>query len=365
MDFSITEEQQDIVGLASQILGEEVNPEHLHRYDSREVPRIDEALWQQLAESGLLGVAIGEAQGGMGFGIVELSMLFEECGRVLAPVPTIPTCVSALAMQAFGDESDSRVLADIVTGKHIVGVAVHEDCNDDVYSPTCEVSGGKLTGSKHGVSYFAQAQTLLVVASEAGETGLYIVDTTDGAVTGTALWATTMEPQSFVTFSGAPAKKLGGADAVRWFLERYTVALCAFQVGACEQMLKLTAQYTSEREQFGVKIASFQAVGHRAANCYIDSTCLRLVVQQALSKLDAGVDATVAVSVAKSWCGDASHRISTTTQHLHGGMGVDRDYSLWRYALWAKQNELQLGSTTYHLKALGEAIAAGDFDLDR
>ena len=82
------------------------------------------------------------------------------------------------------------------------------------------------------------------------------------------------------------------------------------------------------------------------------------------SRLDAGEDAATAVNVAKSWCGDASHRISTTTQHLHGGMGVDRDYSLWRYALWAKQNELQLGSANYHLRQLGDAIAAGDFNID-
>ena len=90
----------------------------------------------------------------------------------------------------------------------------------------------------------------------------------------------------------------------------------------------------------------------------------KLVTQQAVSLLEEELDATTAVNVAKSWCGDASHRVSLSTQHLHGGMGVDRDYPLWRYALWAKQNELQLGSTTYHLGLLGDAIAAGDFDID-
>ncbi len=364
MDFTITDEERDITTLASQILTDNVSPQDLHQYDSRDITRFDAALWGQLAESGLLGIAISEDHGGMGFGFGHLCLLIEECGRVLAPVPVVPTCLSALAIQQFGGAADSAVLADVVSGKAVLSAAIHEDCNDDIYAPTCEVAAGRLTGAKHGVPYFEQAQSLLVVAVEGGETGLYLADPAHESAQGTALWTTTMEPQSYVTFAGTPARKLGDAAAVTWFLERYITALCAYQVGACEKMLRLTAEYTTERQQFGVPIASFQAVGHRAANCYIDATCLRLVVQQAVSKLDAGEDAATAVNVAKSWCGDASHRISTSTQHLHGGMGVDRDYSLWRYALWAKQNELQLGSTTYHLRQLGDAIAAGDFDID-
>ncbi len=364
MDFTISEEEKDITALANQILSDNVSPESLHQYDDRETTRFDDKLWAQLAESGLLGIAISEAHGGMGFGFGHLSLLIEECGRVLAPVPVVPTCLSAMAIQQFAGEAESSILGEVVNGKAIISAAIHEDVNEDIYAPTCEVSGGKLTGTKHGVPYFDQAQSLLVVASENGEAGLYLVDPTDATAQGTPLWSTTMEPQCYVTFAGTPATKIGDADAVNWFLERYIISLCSYQVGACDKMLKLTAEYTTERQQFGVPIASFQAVGHRAANCYIDSTCLRLVVQQAVSRLDAGEDAATAVNVAKSWCGDASHRISTTTQHLHGGMGVDRDYSLWRYALWAKQNELQLGSANYHLRQLGDAIAAGDFNID-
>ena len=365
MDFTTTEVQQDIASLSRQILSDQVTPESLHQYDSREVARCDANLWSQLAQGGMLGIAVSDKLGGMGFGFTELAIFFEECGRVLAPVPAIPACTVAITLEKFGDEADGAVVADIVAGDVIASAAIQEECNDDVYAPVCEVSDGKLHGIKHGVAYFEQAQVLLVVARENDELGLYSLDPRDSTVQGTPLWTTTMEPQSYVTFTGTPVKKIGGAEAVSYFIERYTAALCAYQVGACEEMLRLTSEYTSEREQFGVKIATFQAVGHRAANCYIDVACLRLVVQQAVSKLDAGEDADISVSVAKSWCGDASHRISTATQHLHGGMGVDRDYALWRYALWAKQNELQLGNTTYHLRHLGEAIAAGDFDIDQ
>ena len=362
MDFTISEEQQDIMDLSGQILGEQVTPDKLHQYDSREVTRFDAALWSQLAESGLLGIAVDSDSGGMGFGFTELSVFIEECGRVLAPVPVIPTCVSAMAISKFTD--NNSLLGDIVSGGAIISAAIQEPGSDDIYAPTCTVSGGKLTGAKQGVPFYEQAGQLIVVASEDGEAGLYTVDTRDSSIQSTALGSTTMEPQHYLTFNNTPAEKLGGADAARYFLERYTVALCAFQVGACEQMVKLTSEYTSEREQFGVKIATFQSVGHRTANCYIDAKCLKLVTQQAVSLLDEEKNASAAVNVAKAWCGDTSHRVSYAAQHLHGGMGVDRDYPLWRYALWAKQNELLLGNSTWHLMQLGDAIAAGDFDID-
>ena len=364
MDFTITEEQQDIQNLANQILSENVTAETLQQYDSREKTRFDEKLWGMLAESGLFGIAIDADNGGLGQGFNELALFFEECGRVLPPVPVIQHCVSTLAIQKFGNADLKVRLGAMAAGDIIVSAAIQEAGNDDVYAPTCQVEGGTLSGIKHGVPYLAQAAELLVVASEAGETGLYRVDPRHDSISADALGSTTMEPQDYVTFSGTPAEKLGGADAARYFIERYIAALCAYQVGVSEQMVKLTAEYTSEREQCGVKIATFQAVGHRTANCYIDAKCLKLVTQQAVSLLDSEEDASVAVNVAKAWCGDTGHRVSITTQHLHGGMGVDRDYPLWRYALWSKQNELMLGNSTYHLQQLGDAIAAGNFDID-
>ena len=135
-------------------------------------------------------------------------------------------------------------------------------------------------------------------------------------------------------------------------------ALAAMQLGVCDRALRMTASYTSMREQFGRKIATFQAVGQRAANAYIDVECLRLVVQHAAWLLGEERPASEEVSVAKIWAGDTGHRVSFAAQHLHGGMGVDVDYPLHRYCLWAKQLELTLGSSTEEIERLGAAIAA-------
>src|SRR5262249_28257975 len=150
-----------------------------------------------------------------------------------------------------------------------------------------------------------------------------------------------------------------GDAATRWTIERVQAALAAMQLGVCDRALRMTASYTSTREQFGRKIATFQAVGQRAANAYIAVDGLRLVAQHASWLLGEERPAADEVAVAKIWAGDAGHRVSFAAQHLHGGMGVDVDYPLHRYCLWAKQLELTLGSSSDELDRLGARLAAG------
>ena len=138
------------------------------------------------------------------------------------------------------------------------------------------------------------------------------------------------------------------------------LSICAHQVGVTDKAMRMTASYTAERHQFGVPVATFQAVGHRAANCFIDVESLRLNTYQAASRLDSGVPATTEVQIAKVWAGDVGHRVSYAAQHLHGGMGIDRDYPLWRFCLWAKHNEMMLGGSAQQLARLGARIAAGE-----
>lgn len=364
MNFGLTDEQKDIQNLAHQILGDQVTPDELHKYDMWAQERYNGALWAQLADAGLLGIAVPADNGGMGFGFAELALFLEECGRVLAPVPAVPSLVSALAVLKYGDANLQAMLGGVATGEVVLTAAFHETLAHDVFASQLPVNNGTLTGQKLCVPYANIATRMLVVAKDGNDVGLFVVDPKDSSVTLTALKATTYEPQFMVDFNKTPAQKIGGRDAVKYFTEHYTVALCAYQTGALEKMVQMTAAYTSEREQFNVKIASFQAVGHRVANCYMDAKCLKLVTQQATDYLSRGKEAAAQVHAAKIWLGEASHRVSYATQHLHGGMGVDRDYPLWRFALWAKQNELTLGSSTQHQIALGELVAAGDYDID-
>ena len=137
-----------------------------------------------------------------------------------------------------------------------------------------------------------------------------------------------------------------GAEVLDWTVERATAALCALAIGICEEAVRMTAEYTKTREQFDRPIATFQAVGQRAADAYIDTEAIRLTAWQALWRLSEELPAAAEVAVAKFWAAEGGQRVVHAAQHLHGGMGVDLDYPLHRYFLLAKQLELTLGGTT-------------------
>ena len=149
-------------------------------------------------------------------------------------------------------------------------------------------------------------------------------------------------------------------DVVAATVRRLTAGLCATQAGICAEALRLTAAHVSEREQFGQKIATFQAVAQRAADAFIDTEAITLTSRQAswlLANGRAGADE--ALDAAKFWAAEGGFRVAHAAQHLHGGIGVDLEYPLFRYFRLTRQVELTLGGAALHLKQLGDRIAAG------
>ena len=134
-------------------------------------------------------------------------------------------------------------------------------------------------------------------------------------------------------------------------------ALCVMEAGACASALDLTAEYTKTRVQFDKPIATFQAVGQRAADAYVDTEGIRLTAWQAASRLSSGLPATAEVAVAKYWAAEGGQRVVHAASHLHGGVGVDRDYPLHRYFLLTEQIELTLGGAGDSLRRLGKILA--------
>ena len=149
-----------------------------------------------------------------------------------------------------------------------------------------------------------------------------------------------------------------GAAIIASLRLRTTAALCSLEAGAATTAVTLGAQYTSEREQFGKKIATFQAVGQRMADAYVDAEAIRLTSAQAAWRIANGHDAEDAVSIAKFWAAEGGQRVVHAATHVHGGVGVDRDYPLHRFFLLTRQIELSLGGATRSLLSVGERIAA-------
>jgi 3-oxocholest-4-en-26-oyl-CoA dehydrogenase beta subunit len=371
MDFSLTEEQEATRDLARQILSDRITHERLKELEAGG-EGFDRDTWAELAKAGLLGIALPEDAGGSGLGFVALCQLLEEVGRTVAPVPVLPTVVlGALPIAQFGaEEQPQRYLPGVVAGDTVLTAALVETGTDPLHPTTTarpDGDGWRVDGVKTLVPAGLIADRILVPAS-AGDDGAIVVLIVDPAASGV-----TLERQD--TTSGIPQARVelddvhvdgsdvlgdaeSGAGIVDWIVERATAAMCSIATGVCEQALRMTAEYTKTREQFERPIATFQAVGQRAADAYIDTEAIRLTALQAAWRLEAGLPAAAEVAVAKFWAADGGQRVVHAAQHLHGGIGVDRDYPLHRYFLWAKELELTLGGATPQLLKLGGILAA-------
>lgn len=359
MDFAFTDEQDAAGSLAAQVLGDASPHERLRALERSDGDRFDRDLWQTLATVGLTGLALPETAGGGGLGLLELGRVLVELGRTAAAVPLWETvALGALPIAQFGSRSlQDRWLPAVVGGSAILTAGWH----DEVGTTTVAEADGELSrlrGTKVCVPAAQLASAIIVPAESSTGPGLFLVEPGEGVEIEPAV-STAGTPVAHVLLDGAVAEKVGeGAGALRWAWERAVATQCAVALGNTEAMLSLIASYTSERKQFDVPIATFQAVGHRAADCYIDTEAIRLTTWQALSRLAEDLPATAEVSIAKFWVASASHRVGIAAVHLHGGVGVDRDYPLARHFTRAKELELDLGGATEHLLRVGAELAA-------
>jgi len=310
-----------------------------------------------------VGLAIPEAHGGGGLGFFELALVVEQIGRTAAPVPYIETAVlGALPLAQFGtDAQQAEILPSVAAGECILTAALVEDAPT---TATREGAGWKLDGRKLFVPAAQIADVILVPAQGPDGGGVFLVRPDTAGVSLEDLATTSGQPEAIVTLEGvrvAEADRLGGSshgDAiVAWTKLRGTAAEASLALGVCEEALALTAEYTKTRKQFDQPIAMFQAVGHRAADAYIDTEAIRLTSWQAAWRIAAGMPAEAEVAVAKFWAAEGGKRVVHAATHLHGGVGVDRDYPLHRYFLYARQLELTLGGGTQQLLALGRILA--------
>jgi alkylation response protein AidB-like acyl-CoA dehydrogenase len=371
MDFSFSEEQQVIRGLAAEILGAELTAERVKAAE-RAADWTDAGLWRQLAAANLLGVAIPEAHGGMGMGFLELCVLLHEVGRAVAPGPWLATLVhGALPLAEFGTDAQRRAwLPRVAAGTARLAAGLEDAGSAEAAPPATRARADGadcvLDGAKRAVPGAGAADLLLVPASDARGSGIYLVDPRAAGVTLTASVISTGEPLFDVSLAGVrvpAAARLGGADAdgaaiLRWLAPRAQSAVAALQAGVSERALRITADYVKERVQFGVPIGSFQAVQHRVADGFIDLEAMRWTLWRAAWRLASGLPAERDAAVAAFWAAEGGSRIADAGLHLHGGLGADVDYAIHRHFLWSRALEQQGGGASATLARLGRGLVS-------
>ena len=325
--------------------------------DLRE-PGFDRAVWAQLTgELGLTGLAIPEAYGGDGFGLVELGVVLEEMGRALVSAPFFSSVVlAAPALRATGDEAAcTRYLPGIAAGTTTAALAVTEaDGSWDprrVTTGAVETSPGRwsLTGVKCFVIDGSTADLLLVVAGTETGLSLFAVDRTAPGVRAEPLRVLdATRPQARVTFDAAPAVRVGedGAGELVFgpVLDVAAVCLAAEQAGGARKVLETSAEYARTRHQFGRPIGSFQAVKHKCADMLVQVELAEASAREAarLHEEDPA-NLPAAAAVAHACCSRAYLFAAMENIQVHGGIGFTWEHPAHRHFRRAKSAQLLFG----------------------
>jgi 3-oxocholest-4-en-26-oyl-CoA dehydrogenase beta subunit len=365
VDFDLTDTQLAVRALAADVFGRHADPARLAEVEAGP-ERFDRKLWQQLAGSGVLGLTVPEHHGGGGLDLSAFVLALIEQGRRAPLVPLWETVIlGALPVARFGSEKQrARWLPAVAGGSAVLTAALEPGT---VLASTSQAGRGaawSLTGSCPAVPAAHLAAAVVVPATlDDGTRRLFIIENGQPGVAWLPFERTDRALAADLTLAGAAAEPLPGpaatgpgTDPCEWLRQRAWVGLAALQLGVSQESVTRVAAYTSERHQFGVPLATFQAVAHQAANCYIDTQAMEVTFWDAVWRLETGRPAAAAVHVARWWAADAGDRVARVVQHLHGGLGADITYPIHRYFLWSTQLGNTLGSASWHLDQIGEEI---------
>ena len=315
---------------------ERIDVERLAAWE-RERRGIDDECWDEIAALGWFGLGLPESAGGSGLGLTEVACLLHECSRGLLPRSAIGAIHGGWALSRL--DPTAPELGDVASGKRTVTVAVdEEDCREPAgYATRVEgtASAGRVTGSKWFVANGEDADLHIVAAREGADVVLVLV--ARQATSTTPLRTFDGERQAIVRYESSPiVRRLSRAGEGKAALERLrreaTALALAEMVGGMKAVLDLTVAYVKEREQFGQKIAVFQAVQHQVADMGISHTASRHLAWQAITRLQAGTEQGSELATAAAFVGPSFKRLTFAGHHLHGGAGYVVEHPMHYYA---------------------------------
>lgn len=361
MDFDFSDEQEQLRDAVRKWVGRAYTFER-RRAIARDGGFSGEA-WGELAELGLMGLYIPEDEGGLGMGPIEGMVVMEELGRgiVLEPLAQSLIAGGLLAGYASADLKQTW-LPGIASGERIV-VLAHVERQARYRLEVCAASatqtGGhwEVSGLKSLVPVGDQADAFLVPAQVQGKIALFLVERNANGVTAQGYGTVDGSRAAEVSFKSAPAQLVTaeGLSALAHAVDIGLAALCAEAVGVMDQTLAATVDYMNTRKQFGVTLATFQALRHRVADMKMQLELARSMSYYASLKLNAPADERRrAMARAKVQLGQSMRFIGQQAVQLHGGIGVTEEFIVSHYFKKLTQLELSYGDT---LHALGEVSA--------
>jgi alkylation response protein AidB-like acyl-CoA dehydrogenase len=374
MDFTYDEEQQALREAVRGLVGKAYADFETRRRTVADDPGFSEKVWAQLAEMGVLGLPFAEEHGGMGAGPVEVGIVAQELGRVMAPEPFLTSVVLAggIIAAAGTGEQKAELIGALSSGDSVPTFA-HDEPGSR-WQPTASAvtatstdGGWTLSGVKEPVPHGARADVLVVSARlPDGGTGLFLVGPDAAGLSRDGYRVHDGSRAARVAFDGTPATPLGAAEdrsgVIARVLDIARVTAGNEAVGLMEVALDQTSSYLKSRKQFGVTLNTFQALTFRAADMYVSLELARSIVLWATMVLaeGSGEEAAVAASRASLQVSRAGRHIGQEAIQLHGGIGMTAEYSIGSYTSRLTALDHLLGDGNHHLGALAAGVRGYD-----
>jgi alkylation response protein AidB-like acyl-CoA dehydrogenase len=374
MDFDLTETQQLFKRSARDFFAQECPPARVREMIEAASPYSEE-LWSKLVEQGWTGLIYPEEMGGLGLGMVEMVLAFEEMGRALAPGAFLSTVALAgpIINSACSTDYRDKLISAICEGKLRATVALLEEGTgwdpEGVGLQAAESDGQiRLNGKKLFVSD-AGASDLIITAARLGS-GIalaFVKSDAEGltikpmaGLDGTRMLYEVQYENVLVGPDDVIADDTTARLALRHALDVGALAVSAEMVGGMQWVLDATVEYAKTRKQFGKPIGQFQAIQHHCANMLMMTESARSAVYYAAWVMgnDPG-QAPLAVSMAKTYASDAYREVGNLGIQAHGGIGFTWDENIHFYYRRAKASELLFGDATYHRERIAKLIVDG------
>ena len=367
MDFEFTDDQLELRDAARSVLDSACPPALVRAvYEDKDDGGRDE-LWSTLVGLDWQALGVAESDGGLGLGFLEVGILAEEMGRVVAPTPYLATATQLTPM--LREAGASGFLAEVAAGRITGTLALAEGgrWTTDAVRCTAERSGDgwRLDGRKSHVLDGATADELAVVARGEDGLGVFLVPGSKAAALALDVIDPTM-PLATITLDGVEVDgdrvllEPGDARAevaITRVLEEATTALSLSTVATCRSIFETTLQYAKDRHQFGRPIGSFQALKHRLADCYLAvERAASLAYFAALTIAEDDDRRAIATSMAKAAAGDCQELLTNDGLQLHGGVGFTWEHDLHFGLKRAASGELLFGTSIFHRARLARLL---------
>jgi len=378
MHFAFTEEQEELRAQARGFLAEHVSSEAVRRAMASEAG-FEPEVWKRLGgELGWTGVAIPEALGGAGLGMVELVALLEPMGEALLAAPFFASvCLAAPALLGAPGSAVAREwLPAIAEGRAIATLAAgaageRARAATDSIAWRRERADYVLAGRDGFVLDGGTADVVIVAARAAAEGGPLALLAVPAGAAGVERRAlpTMDQTRRFAALElrdvRVPATALvgdeaGGAERLERTLDLAAVALAAEQTGGAQRCLDLAVAYAKQRVQFGRPIGSFQAIKHKCADGMVQVETARSAAYYAgCAAAEGHDDLARTASLAKAWCSEAYFRCAADALQIHGGVGFTWEYDVHLHLKRARSMEAWLGTPAWHRERIASAIGLG------